>query len=82
MAMRNKRKLPSIWTDVLLNVPDKTLEALVFVYINYCTYSKKKTLRPQIDLLKIHPVPALQKGRRQAQGGRRPLVLDDRVCHA
>ena len=66
MAMRNKRKLPSIQTDVWLNMPDNTLEALAFVYINYCTYSKNKTIRPQIDTPKIHPVPALQKERRQA----------------
>ena len=66
MAMRNKRKLPSVQTDVWLNVPDNTLEALASVYITYCTYSKKKTLCPQIDLHKIHPVPALQKERRQA----------------
>ena len=82
MAVRNKRKLPSIQTDVWLNMPDNTPEALALVYINYCTYSKRKTLRAQIDLPKMHPFPALQKGRhqaapggarqRQAQGGRRP----------
>ena len=71
MAMRNKHNLPSIQTDVWLNMPASTLEALAFVYINYCTYSKKKTLRPQIDLPKIHSAPALQKGRRQAAPGPR-----------
>ena len=78
MEMHNTRKLPSIQTDVWLNMPDSTLEALAFVYVNYCTYSKKKALRLQIDLPKIHPVLALQKGRRQAApapGGHQPKVL-------